>query len=208
MERLITFDSKHHDKDAAPGGVEAQARTKPLTTVAMKWGGRRHGSCSRPPLLTGEFESVRPASDAPECVLPPTMPTQNQTAPSSAGTAEAGTRSGWISQHGLLAYTLIAYGITWTLLIAGFFGTEAGVLVPDGHLVALMIQLAAGGPLIAGLIVISFTRGRRGLADLARRLVRWRVNPIWYAFIFLGVPFLEAFEFARAMTRSWLVDRF
>lgn len=141
------------------------------------------------------------------------MPTRIQTAPSSAGTTKAATRRGWGSQHSLLVYTLIAYGITWTLLIAGFLGTEAGVLDPDGHPVAVMIQLAACGPLIAGLIVISLTRGRRGLADLGRRLVRWRVNPTWYAFIFLGVPLLmvaavsilHAAEMIPGLAANWSV---
>ena len=53
-----------------------------------------------------------------------------------------------------------------------------------------MIQLAAAGPLIAALIVLAVTRGRPGLAALGRSLVRWRVNPVWYAFAFLGIPLL------------------
>src|SRR3712207_6366232 len=53
-----------------------------------------------------------------------------------------------------------------------------------------MIQIAAAGPLIAAGIVLAVTRGRSGLAGLARSLVRWRVNPLWYAFIFVGVPLL------------------
>ncbi|MFC0682789.1 CPBP family intramembrane glutamic endopeptidase [Lysobacter korlensis] len=97
---------------------------------------------------------------------------------------------GWFSRHPLLAYTLMAYGISWTLLIGGFFGSEAGLLNPDGSLVGVMIQVAAAGPLIAALIVLALTRGGAGLAGLARSLIRWRVNPLWYAFIFLGVPLL------------------
>ena len=93
-------------------------------------------------------------------------------------------------RHPLLAFTLIAYGISWSLLIGGFFGARAGTLNPDGQLIGLVIQIAAAGPLIAALIVLAVTRGRPGLAALGRSLVRWRVNPVWYAFAFLGIPLL------------------
>jgi membrane protease YdiL (CAAX protease family) len=99
-------------------------------------------------------------------------------------------RTGWISRHGLIGYTLIAYGISWTLLVGGFLSTRGGVLNPEGQLVGLMSQLAAAGPLIAAVVVLAVTRGRAGLADLGRALVRWRVHPLWYAFVFLGMPLL------------------
>jgi membrane protease YdiL (CAAX protease family) len=95
-----------------------------------------------------------------------------------------------MSRHPLLAFTLIAYGISWSLLIGGFLGSRAGTLNPDGQLIGLVIQIAAAGPLIAALIVLAVTRGRPGLAALGRSLVRWRVNPLWYAFVFLGIPLL------------------
>jgi membrane protease YdiL (CAAX protease family) len=118
------------------------------------------------------------------------MTTQRDIPGTRIGMSEASARKGWINQHRLLAYTLIAYGISWSLLIGGFFGSQAGMLNPDGQLVGLMIQIAAAGPLIAALTVIGVTRGRPGLAALGRSLVRWRVNPAWYAFVFLGVPLL------------------
>ncbi|MFC0681279.1 lysostaphin resistance A-like protein [Lysobacter korlensis] len=118
---------------------------------------------------------------------------------------------GWLRRHPLLAYTLVAYGITWTPLIGGFFGARAGVLETDGNLVEVMIQVAAAGPLIAAVILVAVTRGRSGLAGLARSLVRWRVNPLWYAFIFLGVPLLMlatvtafyAGAMVPALTENW-----
>ena len=96
----------------------------------------------------------------------------------------------WMTRHGLLAYTVLAYGITWPLLIAAYFGTEAGVLDPDGGLAGMMNQVAAGGPLIAAVVVLALTQGRRGVSGLARSIVRWRVHPLWYAFVFAAVPLL------------------
>ena len=118
------------------------------------------------------------------------MTAQNEITRADTGSSAVSARPGWMSRHPLLAFTLIAYGISWSLLIGGFFATRAGTLNPDGQLIGLMIQLAAAGPLIAALIVLAVTRGRPGLAALGRSLVRWRVNPVWYAFAFLGIPLL------------------
>lgn len=104
--------------------------------------------------------------------------------------AEVGTLRRWTSRHGLLVFTLLAYGISWSMLVGGFLGVRAGVLDPDGVLVSVLNQVAAGGPLIAAVVVLALTQGRRGLGGLARSIVRWRIHPAWYAFVFLGVPLL------------------
>ena len=124
---------------------------------------------------------------------------------------EADRQPRWIRRHTLLAYTLVAYGITWSLLIGGFFGSRAGILNPDGALVGLIVQLAAAGPLMAALVVVSHTSGRAGLAELGRSVIRWRVSPLWYAFVFLAVPLLMvgmvtafyAAEMLPALGRNW-----
>jgi membrane protease YdiL (CAAX protease family) len=90
----------------------------------------------------------------------------------------------------LLAYVLIAYGVTWALLIAGYLGTRAGVWAEDGVLTAWLVQVAAAGPLIAAVTLLAVTRGRRGLAELGRALLRWRVSPLWYGFVLVAVPVL------------------
>lgn len=102
----------------------------------------------------------------------------------------AGKLHRWTTYRGLAVYTVIAYGIAWPLLIGGFFGTETGVLDPEGGLVALMNQVAAGAPLIAAVVVLAVSQGRQGLSGLGRSLVRWQVHPLWYAFVFVAVPFL------------------
>ena len=118
------------------------------------------------------------------------MTAQNEVTRAGTGSSAVNARFRWLSEHRLLAFVLLAYGISWSLLIGGFFGTRAGLLNPDGQLVSLINQIAAAGPLIAALTIIALTTGRSGLADLGRSLVRWRVNPVWYAFVFLGVPLL------------------
>src|ERR687895_574692 len=93
-------------------------------------------------------------------------------------------------RHGLLAYSLLAYGVAWVALVGAFFAIDAGILDGEGPLAGLINQVAAAAPLIAAVAVIAVTRGRAGLAELGRSIVRWRVNPVWYLFAFVGVPVL------------------
>jgi hypothetical protein len=37
------------------------------------------------------------------------------------------------------------------------------------------------GPFLAALVVLAITRGTTGIVGLLRRMVRWRVAPVWYA---------------------------
>lgn len=118
------------------------------------------------------------------------MSTRNDVAPRAGTHGRAGDPPNWAARHPLLSFIVVAYAISWTLLIGGFFAASAGVLDPEGPLTSVVIQVAAAGPLIAAIIVVAAGRGRAGLAALGRSLIRWRVNPLWYALVFLGVPAL------------------
>jgi uncharacterized protein len=37
------------------------------------------------------------------------------------------------------------------------------------------------GPFLAALVVLALTRGKVGILELLKRMVRWRVRPVWYA---------------------------
>jgi uncharacterized protein len=41
------------------------------------------------------------------------------------------------------------------------------------------------GPFLAALVVLAITRGKTGVVGLLRRMVRWRVAPVWYAMALL-----------------------
>jgi len=43
------------------------------------------------------------------------------------------------------------------------------------------------GPFLAALVVLAITSGKTGIVGLLRRMVRWRVAPVWYA-VALLVP--------------------
>jgi hypothetical protein len=61
------------------------------------------------------------------------------------------------------------------------------------------------GPLLAALIVLALVAGRRGVADLGRQLVRWRVPWAWY-FVAPGV-FLAMHGIAFAVATGLGVER-
>jgi membrane protease YdiL (CAAX protease family) len=84
-----------------------------------------------------------------------------------AGKTESTPTSGWNSFRGfarrreLVIFFALSYLIAWSTLPLGSF--------------------LAFAPLVSAIIVVSIAEGSQGLAQLGRRLIRWRVNWIWYA---------------------------
>ncbi len=84
----------------------------------------------------------------------------------------------------LLLYFALAYGISWLIwapLWLPHFGVEGLPIVPNQH------YLGAFGPLLAAFIVRYRAEGRPGVRDLAGRMLRWRVAPLWYLVVFGGM---------------------
>jgi uncharacterized protein len=73
----------------------------------------------------------------------------------------------------VVSFVVLAYALCW-----------AGGAVLSGTPVAPNANFVAGVPL-AALITAALTDGRRGVLDLGRRLVRWRVGWRWYAVVFV-----------------------
>jgi uncharacterized protein len=86
----------------------------------------------------------------------------------STTTPTSGFRA-FIRRRELVIFFALCYLIGWSMLPFGTF--------------------LAFAPLVAALIVISVAEGLPGLAQLGRRLIRWRVNWIWYAAA-IAVPLL------------------
>lgn len=80
--------------------------------------------------------------------------------------------------HALVAYFVLAYALSWTMV----------ALVPVSFAFAL---LALFGPAVAAVMVSLVSDGRRGVVDLLRRLTVWRVSLVWYV-VAVGVPLLVA----------------
>jgi membrane protease YdiL (CAAX protease family) len=86
----------------------------------------------------------------------------------------------WMRRHRLVAFFVLAYVLTWST-----WPFQAAGLMSEPIIVST-------GALIAALIVIGVTEGRRGWRDLGSRIVRWRVP--WYCYLIaIGLPLAVRF---------------
>lgn len=77
--------------------------------------------------------------------------------------------AGWVQRHPFAAFVLLAYGISWPLMIAAV----AGVGMPA-------VVLAVFGPMTAATLVTHWTGG--SLRDWLRPVLVWRVPLRWWAY--------------------------
>lgn len=84
----------------------------------------------------------------------------------------------FVKQNPLVVYFVLAYVFSWIMV----------GLVSVAFVFAL---LALFGPTLAALIVTAFAEGKAGVGALLRRVVLWRVAPVWYA-VAIGVPLVVA----------------
>src|SRR5829696_6569473 len=75
---------------------------------------------------------------------------------------------GLIRRYALIAFFVLAYALSWWPSIL--------------YALDLLPQPIVGfGPFLAALVVLAITSGKTGIVGLLRRMVRWRVAPVWYA---------------------------
>ncbi|HEY4868173.1 MAG TPA: type II CAAX endopeptidase family protein [Candidatus Dormibacteraeota bacterium] len=90
---------------------------------------------------------------------------------------------GLIRRHPLISFFVIAIAFTWTydllFLVAFPVPDVPGRSTPRDF-----------GPSVAALVVTAVISGKPGLRRFFQRFRVWRVNPIWYLFIFVGVPLI------------------
>jgi membrane protease YdiL (CAAX protease family) len=87
---------------------------------------------------------------------------------SSAATPTNGFRA-FVRRRELVIFFVLSYLIAWSTLPFGSF--------------------LAFAPLVSAIVVVLIAEGLPGLARLGRRLIKWRVNWIWYAAA-IGLPLL------------------
>lgn len=83
-----------------------------------------------------------------------------------------------VRRYPLGTFVLLAYLFSWWPLLLYIQG-------------ASQIEIAAFGPFLAAVVVLSLTSGRAGLKALLSQMVRWRVGVRWYV-VALGLPVLLA----------------
>jgi uncharacterized protein len=122
---------------------------------------------------------------------------------SATATTSLSTRTSLFTRtirgHPLLAFFILAFGLTWPYEIVDVLGSR-GVLPIRIELSGPelpFILLAGYGPTFAALIVAAMVQGRAGMRSLLSRIVRWRVGVQWYVvaiflptLLFLGADLL------------------
>jgi membrane protease YdiL (CAAX protease family) len=96
-----------------------------------------------------------------------------------------------LAQGAFIPFLLITFGITWSLF-------ALFVLFPDwitdtfGPLSGRhpLFVLAVYAPTIAAFYLVIARAGLGGLKRFLTRLALWRTNPVWWAFLILGIPLI------------------
>jgi hypothetical protein len=102
-----------------------------------------------------------------EAAATPTSQTVDVTG-SSAATPTSGFRA-FVRRRELVIFFVLSYLIAWSTLPFGSF--------------------LAFAPIVSAIVVVAIAEGLPGLARLGRRVIRWRVNWIWYVAA-ISVPML------------------
>src|SRR5215212_8770149 len=83
----------------------------------------------------------------------------------------------WVKEYPLVLYFILAYVITWIIVLPVVASAQGFISVPTS-LYALH-YLSAYGPLLAAVIVTGITDGGDGLRELFGRMIKWRVGLGW-----------------------------
>jgi membrane protease YdiL (CAAX protease family) len=73
-----------------------------------------------------------------------------------------------VRRHPLIAFFVLAYAFSWWPWPLYALGLSPGAIV-------------GFGPFFAAVVVLALTGGKAAVMILLRRMVRWRVAPLWYA---------------------------
>ena len=73
-----------------------------------------------------------------------------------------------VRRHPLIAFFVLAYAFSWWPWPLYALGLSPGAIV-------------GFGPFLAAVVVLALTGGKAAVMMLLRRMVRWRVAPLWYA---------------------------
>ena len=96
------------------------------------------------------------------------------------------TVTAFIKRHPVPAYYVLTFAISWGgFLLVGGRGLFAGSGWQSDPRFMPAVMAMLDGPPITSLVLTGLNSGTKGLRDLLERLLRWRVDPQWYAIAIL-----------------------
>lgn len=95
----------------------------------------------------------------------------------------------WIKKNPVLSYFIFTFLISWgaILIMIAINGMPNTVAEAQAQL-PLTIMTFLLGPFLTGLMMIGLVHGRNGYRDLWSRMIKWRINLVWYAIALLLAP--------------------
>lgn len=102
--------------------------------------------------------------------------------------SSSGTAGPAQSGRGLLGYFINAYLLTWLFWIPVGLAEVGYLALPVPSFVFLVF--GGLGPMVAAIAVTARQSGMSGVRRLFGQLKRWRVSPVWYGMVLLGVPII------------------
>jgi uncharacterized protein len=89
-------------------------------------------------------------------------------------------RGFFLARFPLTAFFIVAVLISWVVVLVV---VRLGLPATMWTIVAITL-----GPTVAAIVMTAVLEGAEGVRRLLGPLILWRVDPIWYAFVLLGVP--------------------
>jgi len=86
-------------------------------------------------------------------------------------------------------FYILAFGMSWLGMISAVLASR-GIAPFNSPYFQLLSIFYAVGPALAALIVSQVTYGKKGVQDLNKGLIRWRVSLLWYIVAVLGSTIL------------------
>ena len=106
----------------------------------------------------------------------------------------------------LLPFLALSFGLTWGLAAMFLlFTDQLTTIFGEASLSNPLVILAVYSPGIAGVLLVLWHSGLKGLGSFLRRLTLWRAPVLWWLFLLLGIP---AVVYTGAAIKGSLGDPF
>lgn len=106
----------------------------------------------------------------------------------------------------LLPFLALSFGLTWGLAAMFLlFTDQLTAIFGEASLSNPLVILAVYSPGIAGVLLVLWHSGFKGLGSFLRRLALWRAPVLWWLFLLLGIP---AVVYTGAALKGSLSDPF
>lgn len=112
------------------------------------------------------------------------------------------TKTSWLQRNSLLGYFILAYAISWIIGVPLALIAQGKV---DWQIPYFVHYFYAYGPMLAALIMTELTKGKAGIGDIFRRLMKWQMSFSWWVVAVSPlVAYFVIVLFGRVIQGTWV----